>query len=109
MQELMRQLAEFWHYLVAAGQADPPRFVEFLMLSLAIALLLAWSVVDALAGLGAGWPFLILSLSYAIGSAVSALVREAILPSAQTYLNRSVAALLLLVSSYSLTDVIRYL
>ncbi|MEB3336411.1 MAG: hypothetical protein VKJ46_03045 [Leptolyngbyaceae bacterium] len=91
-----------------ASQSNPPQFVELLMLLLAIALLLVWGIADAVWGMRAGWPYLVLSLSYAIGSAVSTLVRETILPSPQPRLTQVIAVLLLLVSLYSFTDFLRY-
>jgi len=45
------------------------RFVELLMLLLAIGLLGIWGITP-------NWPYLVLSLSFVIGSSVSILVRE---------------------------------
>ncbi len=69
----MRLWQFWWQSLVLSSQQNPPRFVEAMMLVLAIALLLVllliWRSTDQ-------WPYLVLSLSYGIGASVSILVRE---------------------------------
>jgi len=71
-------LMRIWHFwlntLILSSQYNPPRFVELLMLLLAIGLLGIWGITPY-------WPYLVLSLSFVIGSSVSILVREAIAPS----------------------------
>nr|WP_202803676.1 hypothetical protein [Spirulina subsalsa] len=71
MMELWRL---WWQTIVLSSQHNPPRFIEALMLSLAIAFLLillfTWRTSHQ-------WPYLVLSLSYGIGASVSILVREA--------------------------------
>ncbi|TAN91313.1 MAG: hypothetical protein EYR95_14915 [Phormidium sp. SL48-SHIP] len=63
----------FWQTLVAASRANPPRFVELLMLSLAVLMLLLWLWHDQ-------WPYLLLSASYVLGSGMSLWVREWMTP-----------------------------
>ncbi|WP_346016814.1 hypothetical protein [Chroococcidiopsis sp. CCMEE 29] len=95
-----------WHFwlntLTLSSQYNPPRFVELLMLLLAIALLAIWSMIP-------NWPYLVLSLSYVIGSSVSILVREAITPSPQPRVTQITAVLLLIISICGFADLIRYL
>lgn len=72
------------------------------MLTLAMALLGVWGITEE-------WPYLVLSLSYVIGSSISSLVREAIAPSPQFRLTQATAVLLLIISVFSFADLIRYL
>lgn len=72
------------------------------MLLLAIALLGIWSIDP-------NWPYLALALSYVVGSSISILVREAIAPSSQPRITQVTAILLLIISIYGFTDLIRYL
>jgi multisubunit Na+/H+ antiporter MnhE subunit len=96
-------LWRFWfHTLVLSSQYNPPRFVELLMLLLAIALLGIWQITP-------NWPYLALSLSYIVGASVSILVREAIVPSPQIRATQVTAVLLLIISIYGFADLIRYL
>ena len=81
---------------------DPPRFVELLMLLLAILLLGIWSLIPS-------WPYLVLSFSYVVGASISILVREAIAPSHQAPATQVTAVLMLLVSIYGFADVILYM
>lgn len=93
----------FWlNTLILSSQYNPPRFVELLMLLLAIGLLGAWIVTP-------NWPYLVLSLSYVIGSSISILVREAIAPSPQMRATQVTALLLLIVSIYGFADLVHYL
>jgi hypothetical protein len=62
----------FWlHTLILSSQYNPPRFIELVMLLLAMTLLGIWQIVP-------NWPYLVLSLSYVVGASISILVREAI-------------------------------
>ncbi|MBK4731818.1 hypothetical protein JJD41_18370 [Oxynema sp. CENA135] len=97
----MRRWQSWWETLLESSQNNPPVFIELLMLSLAIALLGSWGMTEK-------WPYLVLSLSYAIGAALSSLVREAIAPSAQAKLTQATAVLLLLVSGLSFVELTRY-
>lgn len=104
----MRPWRVWWDTIVFASTYNPPQFVELLMLLLAIALLLVWGAADIVWGFRQGWPFLVLSLSYAIGAAVSTIVREAMMPSSQPRLTQITAVLLLIISFYSFSDLLRY-
>lgn len=72
------------------------------MLSLAMFLLLGW-------GLTGKWPFLVLSLSYVLGSSVSVLVRETFLPSSYPRLVQLTAVVLIFMSVYTLAELAGYL
>ncbi|MGB8687664.1 MAG: hypothetical protein WCD53_10065 [Microcoleus sp.] len=93
-----------WQYwldtLILSTQQNPPRFVELVMLTLAMMLLGIWSVT-------AQWPYLVLSLSYIIGSSFSILVRESLGPRPQFQLTHLTAVLLLIISFYSFAELIR--
>jgi len=77
----------FWHFwlnsFILASQFNPPRFVELLMLMLAIATILP------------DRPYLVLGLSLVVGASISILVREAIAPSHQSQITKLTALLLL--------------
>lgn len=93
----------FWlNTLILSSQYNPPRFVELLMLLLAITLLAIWQIVPA------EWPYLVLSLSYVIGASISILVREAIAPSPQPRATQITAFLLLIISIYGFADLVHY-
>jgi len=92
---------EYWlNTVILSTQQNPPRFVELVMLNLAMILLGLWSVT-------AQWPYLALSLSYIIGSSFSILVREYIGPRPQFQLTHLTALLLLIISFYSFAELIR--
>lgn len=93
----------FWFQtFILSSQYNPPRFVELLMLLLAIALLGIWQITPS-------WPYLALSLSYIIGASLSILVREAIAPSPQICATQVTAILLLIISIYGFVDLVQYL
>lgn len=93
----------FWfNSFVLASQYNPPRFVELLMLMLAIALL-------AIAVILPDRPYLILGLSLVVGASISILVREAIAPSPQTRITQLTALLLLIISFYGFADLLQTL
>ena len=96
----MRNWQFWWQTLILSTQHNPPRFMELLMLTLAIILFLLWS-------LAAEWPYLVLSLSYGIGSSFSILVREALTPSPHIQPTQVTAVLLLIISFYSFAELIR--
>lgn len=83
-------------------QQNPPLFIELVMLSAAIILLVFW-------GITLDWPYLVLSLSYAVGSSCSCLVRGVIAPSPTFRLPQFTAILLLIVSFFSFADLLGYL
>lgn len=70
------------------------------MLTLALILLFCWSMT-------ARWPYLVLCLSYVVGSSMSILVREAIMPSPRIQLTQITAILLLIMSFYSFAELVR--
>lgn len=94
----------FWQIwsetLILATQYNPPRFIELVMLTLALILMGVWSVT-------AQWPYLVLCLSYVIGSSVSILVRESLNRSSQFHLTQVTAVLLLIMSFFSFATLIR--
>jgi hypothetical protein len=95
-----------WQYwldtLILSTQHNPPRFVELVMLSLAMILLGLWTVTSQ-------WQYLTLSLSYIIGSSFSILVRESLGPRPQFQLTHLTALLLLIISFYSFAELMREL
>jgi hypothetical protein len=95
------RLWNFWfNSFIFASQYNPPRFVEFLMLMLAIAMLvLAIILPDT--------PYLVLGLSLVVGACASILVREAIAPSPHRQLTQFTALLLLVISIYGFADLLQ--
>ena len=93
-----------WQYwlntVILSAQHNPPRFVELVMLTLAMILLGIWSVTLQ-------WQYLTLSLSYIIGSSFSILVRESMGPRPQFQWTHFTALLLLIISFYSFAELIR--
>ncbi|WP_138497968.1 hypothetical protein [Nostoc sp. PA-18-2419] len=93
----------FWYFwfnsFILSTQYNPPRFVELLMLFLAIAMLGIASILP-------DRPYLILGLSLVVGASISILVREAIAPSPQTRITQVTALLLLIISLYGFADLI---
>ncbi|MEH2297208.1 hypothetical protein [Nostoc sp.] len=91
----------FWSFwfnsFILSSQYNPPRFVELLMLLLAIAMLTISSILP-------DRPYLILGLSLVVGASISILVREAIAPSPQTKITQITASLLLVISIYGFAD-----
>jgi uncharacterized membrane protein (DUF373 family) len=98
----MRIWRFWWNTLIVSSQHNPPQFVEILMLWLALVLLGIWSITPY-------WPYLVLSLSYVVGASISLLVREAIAPTNQARVSQVTAVLMLIISIYGFTDLIRYL
>ncbi|MBE9229123.1 hypothetical protein IQ264_27350 [Phormidium sp. LEGE 05292] len=95
----MRLWQFWWNTLFLSTQYDPPRFVEVIMLLLAIALLGLWGITER-------WPYLGLSLSYVVCSSVSVIVRESMTPSTYPRITQVVAFLLLIISIYSFAKLI---
>ena len=97
----------FWNFwlnaVILSSQHNPPRFIELLMLSLAIIMLAISSFFPQEEA------FLILGLSFVVGASLSILVREAISPSSRTLVTQITADLLLLVSIYGFVDLIQQL
>lgn len=95
------RILQLWCQNIRSGiQYNPPGFIELIMLVFAIILLLCWSVTDK-------WQYLVLCLSYVMGSSISILVREALAPSPQIQASQFTALLLLILSAYSFADLIR--
>ncbi|MBW4676694.1 MAG: hypothetical protein KME52_22590 [Desmonostoc geniculatum HA4340-LM1] len=96
----------FWYFwfnsFIVSSQYNPPRFVELLMLFLAIAML-------AIATILPDRPYLILGLSLVVGASISILVREAIAPSPQTRITQVTALILLIISLYGFADLMHTL
>jgi hypothetical protein len=93
----------FWfNSFVLASQYNPPRFVELLMLMLAIAMLAIATIIP-------DRPYMILGLSLVVGASISILVREAIAPSPQTRVTQLTAVLLLIISFYGFADLVKTL
>lgn len=96
--ELAMRLWRFWwQTLVLSTQYNPPQFVEVVMLMLAIILLGFWSLTGDL-------PYLVLCLSYVVGSSTSMLVRLAIAPQTRFHVTQVIAVVLILISLYTLID-----
>ncbi|VXD13416.1 conserved membrane hypothetical protein [Planktothrix serta PCC 8927] len=95
----MRSWRIWWQTLVFSTQYNPPQFVEVLMLLLGILLLFLWTLTDQ-------WPYLVLCLSYVVGSSTSMLIREALIPSPHLQLTQALAILLLMLSVYTLIDLV---
>ncbi|MDH6066357.1 hypothetical protein NWP26_03535 [Chrysosporum ovalisporum APH033B] len=94
------RLWNFWlNSFILASQYNPPRFVELLMLTLAIAMLVIATILPDI-------PYLILGLSLVVGASASILVREAMDPSPQTRITQFTALLLLLISIYGFFDLL---
>lgn len=78
-----------------ASRQDPPRFIELMMLCLAIFSLVAWSFWESSY-------FLVVCVSYILGASASILVREMIAPSPNTRLVRCIVVLSALVALFCL-------
>lgn len=90
---------QFWmNTIIGSSQQNPPRFVELLMLGIAIAML-ALSIFFP-----SEHAYLVLGLSLVVGAAVSILVREAIAPSHQSRVTKITALLLLGISLFGYMD-----
>lgn len=97
---MMRNWQFWWQNLRSGIEYNPPGFIELIMLTLAIILLLCWSATDQ-------WQYLVLCLSYVVGSSTSILVREALAPSPQIQVSQFTALVLLILGVYSFADLIR--
>ncbi|MDP5018293.1 hypothetical protein FJR11_20190 [Anabaena sp. UHCC 0187] len=100
----------FWlNSLILSCQYHPPRFVELLMLTLAIAMLAISIIVP-------DRPYIILGLSLVVGASTSILVREAMFPHGHNHtaftqqrITQVTALLLLGISIYGFADLIHTL
>ncbi|NEP02995.1 MAG: hypothetical protein F6K58_30975 [Symploca sp. SIO2E9] len=98
----MRIWQFWWRTLVLSSQYNPPEFIEHLMILWTLILGLWWGFLP-------DWPHLVLSASFALGAAMSMLVRELMAPSSR---QRSVSVLAILVllsySIYAFTQLTPY-
>ena len=98
----------FWiNTLILSSEYHPPRFVELLMLTLAIAMLAVSIIIPDI-------PYIILGLSFVVGASTSILVREAMSPQhhsntffTQKRMTQLTALLLLGISIYGFADLIQ--
>ncbi|NWF62296.1 MAG: hypothetical protein HXY43_24360 [Fischerella sp.] len=94
----------FWlNTLILSSQYNPPRFVELLMLMLAITML----AISTIVSVNVQIPYMVLGLSFVVGASISILVREAIAPSPQTRITQVTALMLLLISVYGFADLLK--
>ncbi|MDX2098625.1 MAG: hypothetical protein SFW36_12685 [Leptolyngbyaceae cyanobacterium bins.59] len=91
----------WWNTFILINQRYPSWIVELLMVALASVLLLVWEVMPQ-------WPYLVLSLSYAVGCAASILVRESVTPSHHPHIYRFMAVLLMLFGLRGFLDLTKY-
>lgn len=98
----MRLWNFWWRSLVFSTQYNPPEFVELMMTSLTMALLVSWEFTHA-------WAYLVLSSSLSLGAAVSMWVREIIIPSPHPRVVKILAVLLLVYSFHAFAEVADYL
>jgi len=91
----MRQFQSWLRAVAIASRQDPPRFVELIMLCLSLFALLAWSFWESSY-------FLVLCVSYILGSSMSILVRETIAPSPNAPLVRAIVGLSALIALFCL-------
>ncbi|ADI64966.1 conserved hypothetical protein ['Nostoc azollae' 0708] len=66
----MRLWNSYVNTLILSSQYNPPRFIELLVLTLAIAMLIIATLVPE-------EPYLVVGLSFVVGSSISILVQEA--------------------------------
>jgi len=95
----MRYWNSWLNSLILASQYNPPRFVELLMLMLAIAMLTMATILP-------DKPYMVLGLSFVVGASISILVREAIAPSPEQKVARLTALLALFISLYGFADLL---
>jgi hypothetical protein len=101
-QSAMRLWYFWWRTLVMSTQHNPPEFVELMMTSLTMALLISWELTH-------DWPYLVLSSSFAIGAAVSMWIRESLIPSPHPRVVQVMAVLLMFYGLYAFADLAHYL
>jgi hypothetical protein len=98
----MRLWHFWWRTLVLSTQYNPPEFIELMMTSLTMALLVSWEFTHH-------WAYLVLSSSFAIGAAVSMWIREMMIPSPHPRVVQVLAILLLIYSFYAFADIASYM
>ncbi|MBD2357709.1 hypothetical protein H6G41_24380 [Tolypothrix sp. FACHB-123] len=96
----------YWHFwlntFILSSQYNPPRFVELLMLTVAIVMLGVATILP-------DRPYMVLGLSLVVGASISILVREAIAPSPQSKITKLTALILLFISLYGFVDLMQML
>ncbi|AFY58087.1 hypothetical protein Riv7116_5721 [Rivularia sp. PCC 7116] len=97
---MIRTCYSWIHTLILASQYNPPRFVELIMLGMALIMLTISTFIADL-------PYLVLGLSFVVGASASILVREAIAPTPQSRVTKITALLLLVVSIYGFADLFK--
>ncbi|MEL6462592.1 MAG: hypothetical protein AAFQ91_30940 [Cyanobacteria bacterium J06621_15] len=90
---MIRTCYSWIHALFSVSQYNPPRFIELVMLGIALIMLTISTFISDL-------PYLVLGLSFVVGASASILVREAIEPTSQTKITKITTLLLLMVSIY---------
>jgi multisubunit Na+/H+ antiporter MnhE subunit len=98
----MRLWQFWWRTLILSTQYNPPEFIELMMTSLTMALLVSWEFTHH-------WAYLVLSSSFAIGAAVSMWIREMMIPSPHPRVVQVLAILLLIYSFYAFADIASYM
>ncbi|MBR8834220.1 MAG: hypothetical protein DSM106950_09325 [Stigonema ocellatum SAG 48.90 = DSM 106950] len=87
----------FWHFwlnsFILSSQYNPPRFVEMVMVLLALVMLIIWNFIP-------DRPYMILGWSFVVGASISILVREAIAPSPEMRINQIAALFFIIISLY---------
>ncbi|MBW4605222.1 MAG: hypothetical protein KME29_38155 [Calothrix sp. FI2-JRJ7] len=96
----MQTLRYWFSTFVLISQYNPYEFIENVMLAIAMIMIVASIIFPAQK------PYMALALSFAIGAAMSILVRQAITPSQRTRVTKINAILMLIVSLYGFIDVI---
>ncbi|RUT10316.1 hypothetical protein DSM106972_008110 [Dulcicalothrix desertica PCC 7102] len=96
----MQTLRYWFSTILLISQYNPYELIENLMLALAAIMIIVSIIFPAQK------PYIALGLSFAIGSAMSILVRQATTPSRQTRFIKIGAILILIISLYDFIDVI---
>jgi hypothetical protein len=103
----MRFVQLWYHAFISSVEYDPPGFVEYLMVTFTVALGVRW-LLGLCGMLTDGWPYLVLSSSFAIGAALSMWVREILAPSPRSRVPLVISiALLIFYSAYAFADFAR--
>lgn len=98
----MRLWQTWWRSVIFSIQHNPPQFIEYLMVSFALALAIRRLFTPE-------WPYLVLSASLAIGAAVSMWVRELMIPSPHSRVFKLIGVSLLIYSLCTFSDLAPYI
>ena len=96
----MQTLRYWFSTFVLISQHNPHEFIENVMLAIAMIMIIASMIFPAQK------PYIALGLSFAIGSAMSILVRQATTPSLRASVLKIGAILILIISLYDFINVI---